>query len=275
MKDLGSIISQIRVMQEQERAEAYRCINYLRYRNEMDQVDRQALCNWGYQTIAACNGGNRLTVVKAISYFDRYMSSSSQCRDLEAIQLAFVTSLVIALKIDAGFNVELDFIASAITKDAYTQEDIRRMELEILQALEWRLNGPTPHEFIDRFLEVVPGIDATHFDFLNRFSKAVAEEATTTYAFALHYPSVVALGAICCGLEHLESISSINILAIQHCLQIVSGLSCKDPSLKPVTITVARFMCDIGHSTSFARAVEVDGRSISSEDSPKSVFGAP
>ena len=245
MKDLEFINSQIRVMQEQEKAESYRIVNYLRFRTQLGSADRQALCNWGYQTIVACSGVNRFAVVKAISYFDRYMSSSSQCRELEAIQLAFVASLVIALKVDEGFNVELDFVASVITKDAYSEEEISRMEMEILQALEWRLNGPTPHEFIDRYLDAIPGIEASHFDLLNRFSKTVAEVATTTYSFALHYPSVIAFGAICCALEYMESIFAINSFAIQHALQMVSGFNCDDLSLKSVMDDMARFVRSI------------------------------
>ena len=274
MKDLGFIISQIRVMKEQERAEAYRCTNYLRYRTELSPANRQALCNWGYGTIAKCHGANRLTVVKAISYFDRYMGISSQSRDLHTIQLAFIASLVIALKVEAGFSVELDFVASAITKGTYGKEEIVSMEFEILKALEWRLNGPTPHEFIDRFLELIPGVGSAQSELLNRLSKAIAEEAATTYSFALRYPSVVAFGAICCGLEYLKSFFEIDSLAIQHSLQIVSGLKCKGPLLKLSIEAVHRFIPDsaLGHFSSFVETVEEDSRSFSSVDSPKSVF---
>jgi hypothetical protein len=276
MSVISNIVSQIRVMQEQERSEAYRCNDYLSYRSELGPADRQALCNWGFQTIAAFHGISRFTVVKAISYFDRYMCTSFQGRsvELEAIQLAFVASLVIALKVDSGFNVEIDFVASVVTKDAYDEEEISRMEMEILQALGWRLSGPTPHDFIDRFLQVIPGIEPTHFDFLNRFSKAVAELATVRYSMALQCPSVISFAAICFGLEYLRSMVAIDTLAIQRSLQNVSGLNCEDPSLKSVVESMAHitFKIPLDDLYSFAGT---DGSSVSSEDSPVSTFRGP
>jgi hypothetical protein len=152
-------------MKEQEQAEAYKCDDYMSYANGLYPSDRTALCNWGYQIITACKGVSRLTAVKAFSYFDRFLSTSSHIaqhalEDIRVSQLAFVASLVIALKVDSGFNVEPDFVSKFICTDMYDAEQINKMELEILQALEWRVNGPTPHDFIDSFLEIIPSIKA-------------------------------------------------------------------------------------------------------------------
>jgi hypothetical protein len=38
----------------------------------------------------------------------------------------------------------------------YDANEIIAMELNVLQALKWKLNGPTPHDFIDYYLELVP-----------------------------------------------------------------------------------------------------------------------
>ena len=277
MKDLCCITSQILIMQQQEREQAYICIDYLSYRTDLCSANRQALCNWAYQRIAAFTGVNRLTVVKAISYFDRYMSTSSEDRGLEAIQLAFVTSLVIALKVDAGFNVELDFFANVVLEDAYDKEEIERMEMKILRALGWRLSGPTPHDFIDRFLRVIPRMEAMHRAFLNRFSKAVVELAIVNYSIALRYPSVIAFGAICCSLEYLESIFAIDSITIERSLEIVSGLNCNDPSQQSAVETMVRIMLDIplDNISSFIGRGETDGMSASSQDSHTSIFHAP
>ena len=274
MRNISDIISQIHVMQEQERAGVYRCTDYLSYRTDMTPDDRQALCNWGYQVIANVSGISSFTAVKAISYFDRYMGASPECRGLEIIQLAFITSLVIALKMDSGIKVELDFVARSVTKGTYDEEEIRWMEMNMLQALDWRLSGPAPHDFIDRFLEVIPGLEAMHHDFLERLSKAVAEVAITRYSVALQYPSVTAFSAICCALEYLGSIFAIDSLSIRHSLQHVSGISCNNSSQKLVIESMLHIMFDISRNdlSSTAGSAETDSIiSAWSEGSPVSI----
>ena len=277
MNDRTFITSQVRVMQEQEQTEAYRCNDYLGYRTEFGPEDRQALCTWGYRMIKAFTGINRLTVVRAISYFDRYMSTSHQGREqqVETIQLAFISSLIIALKIDSGLKVDLDFFALVVTRDAYGEEEIRRMELKILHALQWRLSGPSPHDFIERFLEMIPRMEARHIGFLHRFSKAVAEVAITRYSIALQYPSVIAFSAICCGLEYLESIDEIHSLRIRGSLQSISGLSCTDPFFKSVIESMVHIVLEIFSNDDLPGQGGTDNSSVSSEDSPTSIFHAP
>ena len=274
MRNITDIISQIRVMQEQERAEAYRCTNYLSYRTDMTPDDRLALCNWGYQVIANVSGISSFTAVKAISYFDRYMGASPECRGLEIIQLAFITSLVIALKVDSGFNVELDFVARSVTKGTYDEDEIRWMEIMILQALDWRLSGPAPHDFIDRFLGDIPGLEAMHHGFLDHISKTIAEVAMTRYSIALQYPSVIAFSAICCGLEYLNSIFAVDSLSIRQSLQHVSGINCNDSSLEVVIESMANIIFDISVNdlSSFGVRGETDNISDPSMDSPISIF---
>jgi len=38
----------------------------------------------------------------------------------------------------------------------YTKDELDGMEMEILQALSWRLNGPSPHELIDALVGLLP-----------------------------------------------------------------------------------------------------------------------
>ena len=278
MNHCSFISSQVRAMQEQERAEAYRCIDYLSYRTEMTEDHRRALCNWGFQVIAVFAGISRVTVVRAISYFDRYMGASdlgSREHELETIQLAFVASLLIALKMDSAIKVELEFFAHVVTRDAYREEDIRMMEMKVLQTLDWRLGGPDPHDFIDRFLQVIPELEAEHHAFINRFSKAIVEVSTPTYSIALQHPSVIAFSAICCGLEYLESIYEMDSLEIRGSLQSISGMNCNDPSQKSVIDSMVHVVRDIfSHDDppSLDGQDETDSTSVSSEDSPTLIF---
>ncbi|KAL7518268.1 hypothetical protein ACHAWX_003115 [Stephanocyclus meneghinianus] len=260
------LIDQIIVMQKQERY-AYKCSDYMKSQNTIVSAsDRQALCNWGYKTIAACHCVDRSAAVVAFSYFDRFMSTShpSAQRALVCIhdcQLAFVACLVIALKVHSGFNVESDFVSSVVCSNMYEAEEIIEMEKQVLQALQWRVTGPTPHDFIDRFLEVVQPIEAVHLEFLTHFSKALAEFSLTKYSIALYAPSRIAYSSILCALEYLDSMSSIDSLSFRHYLEMVSGLNANDLKVRDLCKTMISLMepSFSYHDESAAQLQEDDG----------------
>jgi hypothetical protein len=232
--DDSSLISQICVMHRQEKSTSYRLVDYMSTETSiLRPPDREALCNWGYQTVAACNGvTSRTTAAKAISFFDRFLGTSAPAAqqaltDLVYSQLAFVACLVIALKFHSGFNVETDFISNEVCGNMYDSNEIIEMELNVLKALGWKLNGPTPHDFIDYYLELVPSIDKTHRGFLIGFSNGLAELASMKYTLALHRPSEVAFASIFCatqyaGFDVAESLSMITM---------IPGLDHNDPQL--------------------------------------------
>lgn len=227
-------------MQQQETSPSYRCTDYISSSDnvEFSCSDRRALCDWGYKTIAACNGISRQTAVVAISYFDRYLSSpaSSAKRtlsDLPSIQLAFVTCLVIALKTDSGFHVESDFVSSVVCKNMYQAEEINTMEIEILRTLSWKLSGPTAHDFIDYFLEATPQINGSDKEFTRYFSKALVEVAVMNYDVAIRLPSEVALIALWCALEYVGFGRATDLPFIS-----ISGLDLNDAAMRSLFKTI-------------------------------------
>ncbi|KAL3801589.1 hypothetical protein ACHAWO_001394 [Cyclotella atomus] len=242
------LISQIRVMHQQERSAAYRLSDYIKGHQCHLASDREALCDWGYQTIAACNGVSRSTAVVAISYFDRFLGTSTTAAQLALtdpydFQLAFVTCLVIALKVHSGFHVETDFVSDVICKNMYPTQEIIYMELQVLQALEWKLNGPTPHDFIDYYLEVVPSIGTAHRKFLIRFSKALVELALPKYSLALHHPSELAFVSICCAMQCAEFDATDRLSVIQ----LISSLHHDNRELGALFPSMMRLMHECLH----------------------------
>ena len=61
-----------------------------------------------------------------------------------------------AIKNRGGVKLSSDFVAEVVCHGLYTSDEIYVMEIEILQALSWKLNGPSPHEFIDALLGLLP-----------------------------------------------------------------------------------------------------------------------
>ncbi|KAL7479155.1 hypothetical protein ACHAW6_004899 [Cyclotella cf. meneghiniana] len=202
--------------------------------------DRQALCNWGYQIISACIGVDRSSAVVAILYFDRFFSTSSP-----TVRWALA---VIALKVHSVFNIELDFVSGVLCGGAYSVEEIIVMEGEVLKALEWRLNGPTPHDFIDRFLHFLPPIDSIHIEYLSCFSKSLAEQALTRFSMALKSPSFIAFASIFCSLQCMDSLSNLTNLSILHIVNAVPGLDISDPQLRAICRKMIRLMREFSSS---------------------------
>lgn len=197
-------------MQQQEKEKAYKCSDYMHYSN-FSPDDRAALCNWGYQVIDECSGVSASVAVIAISYFDRFMSASPRSASYDS-QLVFVSCLFIALKAHAGFTLESQFMSNTICSGTYSADEINDMELILLKNLNWRLNGPIPHDFIDRYLDTIPLIDVTRRDFIKDCSMAIAELAVTNYSDALQYPSKIAFASIYCVLHNSDSTEALQLL---------------------------------------------------------------
>ena len=185
---------------------------------------RQALCRWGFQTIAACHCISHSTAIVAISYFDRFLGSSSSAAnralsDLRELQLAFVACLVIALKAHSGLNVECDFVSNVVCRNTYDSEEIMSMEVQVLQSLSWKLNGPTAHDFIDYFVDATPHLEGSHKRSIKHLSKALVEISFDEYDVAIQYPSEVAFTAISYSLDY-AGLHSLNCLPF---LKMIAG----------------------------------------------------
>ena len=221
------------MMQQQENSPSYKCNDYMSTTHVVTPCHREALCHWGYHTVATCLHISPSSCATTISYFDRFLSSSSPTAtgalsDPGELQLAFVACLVIALKSHAGFKVELDYVSDKICGNMYTSTEINCMEREILQALNWRLTGPTAYDFIDYFLEVTPHLEEDEKERVLNFSKNVMEFAMTKYAVAIRRPSELAFTVMSYAIDFAGLASSDCLLG----LRMVLGLDpLNDPEL--------------------------------------------
>ena len=177
--------------------------------------DRHALCSWSYEIIESLsNIINREISCIGMSYLDRFMATSS-ARAKAALssrleyQLATVACMVIALKNRGGVKLGTDFVAKVMCSDMYTSDELDVMEIEVLQALNWRLNGPSPHEFIDAIVGLLPassfngGADyELSLRRLAKYSKLHVEAAVLDYDLAIQLSaSNLAYAAILTSLQ--------------------------------------------------------------------------
>ena len=197
-------------------------------------ADRRILCSWSYQTIDAISSIKITREIACIgmSYLDRFMATSSARAKValssrDEYQLATASCMVIALKNRGGVILGMDFVADEMCHGLYTLDELVDMEMDVLQALSWKLNGPSPHEFIDAIVGLLPassfdgGPDASSLRLLSKLSKIHVEAAVLEYTLALQSSSNLAYAAILTSLQttsvldgfhHTEFINWISII---------------------------------------------------------------
>jgi hypothetical protein len=186
--------------------------------NLVNPTDRETLCSWAYNIIDACELERQIAVI-AMTYLDRFMASKSHRAQFALLnrrqfQLAFITCLIISLKSRAGMKVESDFVSEVICQQMYQPSEIVDMEKEVLMALDWRLNGPCVHDFVQSFVElVVPSdekssrgssLSVEDIGTVQQYAEIQAESAMTDYLLALQDPSAIAFASLLCAMQSLN-----------------------------------------------------------------------
>lgn len=96
----------------------------------------------------------------AINYFDRYISTQTSFQNKETYQIIAVTSLYLAIKLHSmSEDCLVESRSRALARLVYDHADpqeIYKMEIDILQKLDWRLNPPTLHQFALSFSQLHP-----------------------------------------------------------------------------------------------------------------------
>jgi hypothetical protein len=213
----------------------YKCnVDYLNHSSSPVIINvkpshRVALCQWAYNVINTIKNIDKSIAVIGIQYFDRFMSSKLGSRFLigsREFQLAFIGCLIVSLKAREGMVVEVDFITNVLCNNLYSQREILAIEIEVLIALEWRLNGPTPQDFVGYFLDLYSYssmfADERVVETLKQSSLVLVEQAMTDYALALQTPSSIAYAALLSCMD--ESFDPLDKFALIRSVTMVSGI---------------------------------------------------
>jgi cyclin B len=100
------------------------------------------------------------TLFLAIALIDRFLEKRTTPR--RYLQLVGVTGLLIAAKFEELYPPQVqDFVY--VTDNAYTKEDMIRMEASMLTVLDFKIGCPTAVHFLDRY-QCVNGCGETHRD---------------------------------------------------------------------------------------------------------------
>ena len=267
MDDSSYLIDQLNFMQEQESSSLYQCTDYLSTCTttstkssssssssnsscKVSSSDRRTMCSWSYDIVDACSIDREIAVI-GMTYFDRFMSlvtssSSASASDnttnnntnnnmspyvqsRRSFQLAYITCLIIALKCRGGMQVDSDFVSTTICQGLYTPNEIIHMECFILQTLEWRLNGPSCHEFVNGLLELLPSIEGMK-DEIKKDTAVLIERCMLDYELATCVlPSRIAYAALLTVLSRTSSMNPLVRMSLtENIIHSVMGMRCTD-----------------------------------------------
>ena len=140
----------LEVMRKQEDS-TYFCIDYLKettFPGMIDELCRTKMLTWCFQG-ADLGMYSRNTVVIAMSYLDRFLSSDTP-KAMSAIkirknyQLACMTSLYMAIKLFEPYDMDTATLV-LLSKNSFTALEFSEMEFDILSALSWHVHGKYVH----------------------------------------------------------------------------------------------------------------------------------
>jgi Cyclin, C-terminal domain len=74
---------------------------------------------------------------------------------------------------------------SKLSQFLYSKHQFEQMERCILSALEWRMNPPTAHDFVQQFVNLIPSSATVTDDATDNFVERIVQLASTRIEMAL------------------------------------------------------------------------------------------
>ena len=119
---------------------------------------RRQMCVWAYKAVDTFNLDRELVAV-AFDILDRYLSREIKLDcDItrEDFQLFSMTCVYMAIKVlEPTRKLSIPALID-MSRGYYCAKDISETEMEILEVLQWRINGPTPLSFVQELAALLP-----------------------------------------------------------------------------------------------------------------------
>ncbi|XP_044982505.1 cyclin-A3-2-like [Hordeum vulgare subsp. vulgare] len=133
------------------------------------------------------------TLYLAVSYIDRFLTASVVTRD--KLQLLGVASLFVAAKYEEIHVPKMDKFCD-ITDGTYTDQQVVKMEADILKYLNFQMGSPTVRTFLLRFLISSRGSNCASAKRMELMCIYLAELSLLDYDCIRFLPSVIAAACL-------------------------------------------------------------------------------
>ncbi|XVF59356.1 hypothetical protein PTKIN_Ptkin07bG0269000 [Pterospermum kingtungense] len=185
---------------------------------------RKEALEWIFK-VKAHYGFGALTIVLAVNYFDRFVSSLKFQKDKPWMgQLAAVACLSLAAKVEETQVPLLLDLQVEKSKYLFDSKTIQRMELLVLSTLQWRMNPVTPISFFDHITRRLGLRNQLHWEFL-RMCERLLLFLISDSRFMLYMPSILAAATM---LHVIKEVEACHYLEYQKQLIAVLKITCED-----------------------------------------------
>lgn len=189
-----------------------------------------------------------LTAYLAVSYMDRFLSLHRLPGNGWSMQLLAVTCFSLAAKMEETLVPSILDLQIEGTRYMFESRTICRMELLVLNALDWRLRSITPFTFMYFFAYKVDSTGKHTRNLIDRATQ-VTLAAIHDIEFLDHCPSSIAAAAVLCASREIRSPASIDpgtVVswcigldegAISRCYQLMQQLQRESAAITTTTTT--------------------------------------
>ncbi|XP_022752090.1 cyclin-D3-3-like [Durio zibethinus] len=164
---------------------------------------RKEALEWIFK-VKAHYGFNALTIVLAVNYFDRFISSLKFQKDKPWMgQLAAVACLSLAAKVEETQVPLLLDLQVDESKYVFDSNTIQRMELLVLSTLQWRMHPVTSISFFDHITRRLGLRTHLHWEFLRRCERLLLFLIADS-RFMPYIPSILAAATMLHVIKEVE-----------------------------------------------------------------------
>ncbi|RLN88013.1 hypothetical protein BBJ28_00003866 [Nothophytophthora sp. Chile5] len=163
--------------------------SYMSRQSDINSKMRAILVDW-LVDVHCKYGLQAQTLHIAVHLIDRHLERNLTVRR-QRLQLVGVAALFIASKYEEIYPPEAeDFVK--ITDNAYTREEVFKMESELLASVGYRVTFPTGFQFMTRFLKASRTTD----DRVEHFAHYIVDRSLQEYKLIKYMPSTIAASAV-------------------------------------------------------------------------------
>ena len=99
------------------------------------------------------------TFFLAVSLLDRYFKGKQEMREVTDLHIIGVTAMFIASKYEDYYPIKMKIVFEKIAHQKLKIEDIKQLELDLMQTIQYKIPAPTVLDFLKNLLLEVLGID--------------------------------------------------------------------------------------------------------------------
>uniref|UniRef100_A0A7S2T3W5 Cyclin n=2 Tax=Chloropicon primus TaxID=1764295 RepID=A0A7S2T3W5_9CHLO len=130
------------------------------------------------------------TLLLAIRIFDRFLTLSPEPVSRKVLQLVAISSMLIASKMEEVVHPSVkDF--SRMSADTFSAKEVKRMEVSILQILDYRIHSPSMGGYVNIINEATGMSQRNYF-----MASYLVELCSMNYGFLRYPPCLVASSAV-------------------------------------------------------------------------------